>query len=198
MFALVLMALAGCAPQPASITLAGDPTVQIHDLAARPLPAVTVLDGADMAIEPAPPYSWTVQPAEIAEVNPTTDTLVPLSEGTAQIIVTSGAATASFTLEVRLPDEVQLSGVTDGQIIEVGSLVPVKAQALDDRNPLVGLAVLWSTDNANVASVVDGTLQALAPGEATLTASAGDKSASVEIRVVEPQAEPEETLEAAG
>lgn len=46
--------------------------------------------------------------------------------------------------------------------------------------------VNWSSDNASVASVADGKVKGLAPGKATITAKAGNFSASCTVTVTEP------------
>lgn len=66
--------------------------------------------------------------------------------------------------------------------INVGETAVVNASVSDAE-----LAVTWTTSNAAVATVIDGTVTAVAPGTATITAAAGKKSASCTVTVAEAE-----------
>ena len=53
-------------------------------------------------------------------------------------------------------------------------------------NTTVDKTVAWTSSNTNVATVSEGTVKAVAPGTATITAKVGDKSASCTVSVQAP------------
>ncbi|MFH1465333.1 MAG: hypothetical protein ABIO70_13180 [Pseudomonadota bacterium] len=185
-------ALVGCAVQPASVLLDGEPVVTVTQLSSVSMPHATVLDASGAPIEPQPEVTWTVTPAEVAQVGPDAMTVVPLAEGNAQVIARAGNVESSFTLNVRLPDAVEISGLTPAQTVEAGLSLPVDARVLDGMDVLDSVAVVWSTSNPSVARILDGQLVTREAGEVTITASAGTQAASVDLTVVAaPVAEPE-------
>jgi hypothetical protein len=189
----LFLVLAGCTPQPASVTLDGQPAVTVTELSSLPLPHATVLDAKGTAIEPQPPVTWTVTPPEVAQVDAAAGTVVPLTEGSAQVTAKAGTVESAFTLSVRLPDKVEISGLVPAQTIEVGASLPVEARVLDGADVLDSVAVVWSTSNPDIARVLDGQVVARQVGQVTLTATAGTQTSTVDVNVIEAAAAVEGT-----
>ena len=184
MYALILSVLAGCVTQPASVRLDGEPNLTIHELAPVNLPMAVALDAKGNEIQPQPAITWTVAPPEIASLGPDGKSVNALAEGSAQITATAGTATASFTLNVQVPDKVELSGLVGGQTVEAGQNVPVLAKVLDGETAIENMAVVWTTSAPEIGNVVDGNFVATAPGEVTITATAGAQAATVNVTVI--------------
>jgi serine/threonine protein kinase len=78
--------------------------------------------------------------------------------------------------------------VTIPQLIEVGDVAQLTANAVDTSGRPLPRGVSWSTRGSTAASVgAGGSLTALAPGMVTVVASAGDARAEFTVRVVEPR-----------
>ncbi|HEX5727080.1 MAG TPA: Ig-like domain-containing protein, partial [Longimicrobiaceae bacterium] len=73
----------------------------------------------------------------------------------------------------------------DERTIAVGEVLPLQAVLRDTKNRVPqSVTVTWSTDNPAVATVSEGGLVVgVAPGTATITATAEEKSGSVQVRV---------------
>ena len=68
MIVLLASLLTGCSPDPASIKIDGDATVNVHTLDALDVAKATVLDKDGKALDPQPKIDWTVTPAEVAKL----------------------------------------------------------------------------------------------------------------------------------
>ena len=75
---------------------------------------------------------------------------------------------------------------TENVSMRVGEQLQVRAQLIDTQsNPMVicAPAVSWSSSTAAVATVANGTVRAIGVGQTAITASAGDKSATLTVVV---------------
>jgi probable HAF family extracellular repeat protein len=87
--------------------------------------------------------------------------------------------------------------------LEVGDTLRLAAVARDEFGaPIEGARVVWSTDNASIATVTDGLLRALAPGRVVVSAetdgTVGRAEIQVEIPVHSIRFEPDRTVLGAG
>ena len=125
--------------------------------------------------------TWSTSDAAVATVADGVVTAV--GEGKATITAKAGEVTA--TCEVTVPHKVvEVASITldkpslsllEGDIETLTATVsPANA---DDP------AVTWSTSNAAVATVTNGVVTAIAPGEAVITAKAGTKTATCTVTV---------------
>lgn len=106
--------------------------------------------------------------------------LTPVAPGRAEITVTAGGCTASCRVAVvAVLTDIRLD--TGSLKMEIGETytfgVTVKPDAV--TNPTLH----WSTSNAGVVSVQDGSVTAIAPGTATITVSSDDVKATCEVTV---------------
>jgi hypothetical protein len=182
--ALSLTTLFACAPQPASMTLAGSEAVEVHTLDAVALPQVNLLDasGNPIADTSKVTITWAVADAAVAKIE--ADKVVPLASGESDVTATAGALTASFKLKVSVPDELQLP--TADTSWTVGQTRPVPAKVLAKGNAVEGLTVTWTSSNEAVATVdATGAVTGKTPGEATITAAHNELKATLNIVVSE-------------
>ena len=115
-----------------------------------------------------------------------TGAFVGLAIGERVIIANAGNASATVPVSVRPlpPAEIELTlAATD---LAATSWLPLEAHALDAGGRRAFTAdISWSSSDPSVAEVVGGYLAARRPGTTTLTARAGEASASAEIAVTE-------------
>jgi len=128
--------------------------------------------------------TWTTSNADVATV--TDGTVTAVAPGTAAITVTTedGEYTATCTVTViRLTTGVTLNKVNT--TLPAGSSETLTATVY----PLnaTDKSVTWTTSNAAVATVADGTVTAVAAGIATITATAANgQTATCEVTVTQP------------
>src|SRR5688500_10759208 len=86
---------------------------------------------------------------------------------------------------VSLPEPAAVTVAAATMALAVGDVAPVAAQVVDrDGRVMQGQAVVFSTDNASVATVgTDGMVRGVAPGTANISAASGASSATVRITV---------------
>ncbi len=103
------------------------------------------------------------------------------AQGTAQITVVSVTAPV-VSVEVSSPAE----PIALGEPLQLGEALQLSVEALDENGrPIPGVEFSWESSNTSVATVdATGLVTAVAAGTATITASAGDVQATVEITVV--------------
>ena len=134
-------------------------------------------------------FSWNVKDTEIASVYGYTSeikTVTALKEGQTQITVTVGGQTASCTVTVTprtisvesiTLNKTQLSLVKGATETLTATVLPITAT---DKT------VIWESSDTAVATVKDGIVTAVAAGNATITAKAGEKTATCAVTVTNP------------
>lgn len=107
-----------------------------------------------------------------------------IAEGENTITVTYGGMTATFTVSGISAEATSITldktevAVTDEYfVVLTATTVPANAAS----------AVVWASDNEEVATVEDGIVRILANGTAKITATVGEHSASCDITVSEPE-----------
>ena len=182
----VLALGAGCAPVPASLSLspAAD---KVHEVTPLALPSVEVLDKAGTAVASHEAISWSVSPEEVAKLGDDGATVVPLADGTATVTANLGTISASWTLNVALPDAVNIAGAEGGalSLAPTGSAM-LTASVVDNGQAVESLVVTWSSSDPAVATVADGSVMAVAAGTSSVTATWGALSSTVVVTVADP------------
>jgi uncharacterized lipoprotein NlpE involved in copper resistance len=86
---------------------------------------------------------------------------------------------------VSLPEAAGVTVAAPTMALSVGDAAPVAAQVVDqDGRVMQGQAVVYSTDNASVATVTtDGMVSGMGPGTANVSAAHGGSSATVKVTV---------------
>ena len=128
--------------------------------------------------------TWTTSDAKVATVS--NGTVTAVEKGTATITAKAGDKTATCTVTVNAPEtekkvpakKVALS--TKKIYMVKGKSVTVKATVTPSDTTD---KVTWSTSNKKVATVKNGKISAKKKGNATITAKAGSKKATVKVNV---------------
>ena len=132
-------------------------------------------DATDKTVE------WSTSDAEVATVEAGVVTAV--KEGTATITAKAGEKTATCTITVKKKviavESVELDK-TEFELTEGESQTLVATVKPDDATDKT---VEWSTSDAEVATVEAGVVTAVKEGTATITAKAGDKTATCAVTV---------------
>ena len=109
--------------------------------------------------------------------------VVALSVGTTTITAKAGDETATCVVTVT-PIEVNAITISPEVLtLRVGESDVLTATVLPEN--AADKTVTWATSNSNVATVTEGTVHAMNAGNATITASAGAKSATCNVTVLE-------------
>ena len=116
--------------------------------------------------------SWISDNTTIARVDPVTGKIIGVSEGTAVITATSNDnPDAKVSVTVHVIDRNVKSITLNYTEYELWPGESVKLEAVVSPDNAKSKNVVWSTDNANVATVSsNGTVKAVAPGIVTITA----------------------------
>lgn len=182
MIALVASLLLGCSPQPASIKFDAPGPVTVHTLDAMPVAKVTVMDKENKKLEPQPTLTWTVTPATVAKLDK--DKVTPVANGEATVEAKVGEVKGSYKFIVALPDKVEIAGYTAGQPWPVGQAAALKASVKAGKDVVEGQAVTWASNNEAVATVdATGNVMGVSAGKATITATSGALSSTVEVEI---------------
>ena len=121
-----------------------------------------------------------------------TANLADLTNGTAydlqgKVTNASGDSALATATVTPAPATVAVETVTLSQATvtgDVGKTTAVTATVVPEN--ATDKIIKWTTSDDKVATVADGTITFVAPGTATITATAGDKSATVKVTVKTP------------
>ena len=123
--------------------------------------------------------SWTSSNDDIASVDDGVVTALKL--GTATITAKAGDKTA--TCEITVEATPVTSITLDRTSVSLRTNETVTLTATVNPDDATDKTVTWSSSNSYVATVKDGVVTAVSPGTATITAKAGDQTASCVITV---------------
>lgn len=90
----------GCAPAPASITFDNDQADSAHDKYGVPVRRAIVRDAEGRSIEPQPYLTWSVDNTEVVRL--ANETLIPISNGVANVEARVGELSSSYPFTVEL------------------------------------------------------------------------------------------------
>ena len=125
--------------------------------------------------------SWSTSDAKVATVNGGKVTAV--AEGSATITASAGGKSATCSVTVK-KGTVAVTDITLSQTsatLDIGGTITLTATVAP--SDATDKTVTWSTSDAKVATVEDGKVTAVAEGSATITATAGGKSATCSVTV---------------
>ena len=126
--------------------------------------------------------TWSSSNEAVATVK--NGTVTTVAAGSAAITAKAGnkSATCSVTVKAKEVPVTSISLSATSLSIEVGKTTQVTATVTPS-----GATVTWSSSKESVATVSNGMVTAVAEGSATITATAGDKSATCEVTVTQKQ-----------
>lgn len=175
----------GCATGPASLEVS-PATQTVHTTESVALPAVTGLDAKGAPMELTEQPTWTVTPDSVAKLSADGHSLELIGDGTATATAKIGEVTATFTLEVSLPDTLTLAPMPATQ---VGLSTPLVATVSADGTPLAEHEpIVFAVSDPALATVEGDLLRATAPGELDVTATSGSLSTTAHVTIL-PAAE---------
>ena len=128
-----------------------------------------------------PSVTWTSDKESVATVE--NGVIKAVSAGTATITATAGGKSATCTVTVQ-PKVIPVTGISldeDTLELTVGDTATLTATVAPDDT--TDPAVTWTSDTESVATVENGVITAVSAGTATITATAGDKSATCTVTV---------------
>lgn len=125
--------------------------------------------------------TWTSSNTEIATVD-TDGNVTAIALGEATITATCGEATATCTISVVSTPVESITLSNTSAELQVGESITLSATVLPED--ATDKTVTWTSSNSEIASVDnDGLVTAIAAGEATITASCGEVTATCTITV---------------
>ncbi len=179
---VALLAFLACSPVPASIKFDGEATTTVHNMDVVAVNKATVMDKDGKAIDPQPALSWAVTPATVATLAGAKVT--PVANGEASVEAKVGEIKASYKFVVALPDKVEIAGYDAAAAWPVGSAMQLTAAVKAGEAAVEGQVVTWSSSDANIAEVdANGNTTGKAEGKATVTATSGALTATVEVTI---------------
>lgn len=173
-----LLLVACGSPEPASLVLDGPDRVRVERLGGVDGPAVRLDDGG------APDgLSLTLSRDGVARIE---DGRV-VAEGPGEVVVRAEweGQRVEWTLRVEL--ETTVAFVRPPDTLSVGEQARLGVAVSTGDRPVAAPAVEWSSSDPGVLRVdAQGAAEAVAPGQAWVTARSGGGQAMAEIRVVDP------------
>ena len=124
--------------------------------------------------------TWSTSDASVATIINGVVTAVKV--GTATITVKAGDKTATCSVTVVATDVTSVNLDKTSVSLKAGETVTLTATVNPDD--ATDKTVTWSTSDASVATVTNGVVTAVKVGTATITAKAGDKTATCSVTVV--------------
>ena len=165
---------------PTSVTIEGPNQVLVTNTAGIQLTATVNPELAKQEVV------WSSETPTIATVS-ATGLVTPVSVGNATIKATAKGSTVSGTYTVKVVGEaVPATSITlssNEESVAEGSTVTLTADVAPANSTD---EVIWTSSDDTVATVVDGVVTGVKAGNATITATAGDKTATCAITVTDP------------
>lgn len=128
-----------------------------------------------------PTVTWTTSDAKVATVENGKVTGVAVGKAT----ITATAGKESATCEVTITGPVTSVTLDQKELtLEIGDAVTLTATVKPDE--ATDPTVTWTTSDSKIATIKDGKVTAVAVGTATITATAGEKSDTCKITVIDP------------
>lgn len=128
--------------------------------------------------------SWTSSPSSVASVN-SQGRVTAVAPGSATITATSEGKTAQAVVTVAPEAVASVELTVPASTLEVGATTTIAAVVKSASGAVLSdRAVTWSSSSAETATVANGVVTGVAPGEATITATSEGKSASTTITIV--------------
>lgn len=123
---------------------------------------------------------WTSSNEKVATVD-ANGNITALAVGTTKILATAGTVSAECTVTVEAVKVTEVKLDKTAVSLKAGETAQLTATVLPDN--AADKTVTWTSSSEKVATVVNGKITAVAAGTATITATAGGKSATCTVTV---------------
>jgi trimeric autotransporter adhesin len=182
---LAVLALAGCSPSVKTLTVEG----KDRTLGARGATLTLEARGKDGDGKPVDmakqKVAWSSSDPEVAAVD-ATGLVTAKRSGVATVKAAVGTVTAEAPIAVVIPDSITVT--PESRELAPGATADFTATVLDDaRRPVERPAVVWSSNEPGVATVMDGRVVAAGAGTAVITAAVGTLKATAQVKVRVPE-----------
>ncbi len=168
---------------PATVTLV-PATVELKGAGQTARLEAKVADDSGRALPAPKSVTWTSSDPSIVKV--AEGQITAVGAGSATVSASVGSVRGQAEVTVKVPDFAKLA-VKPARVAlgKAGASARLTATAHDKKGkPVAGVPVSWKSANEGVARIgADGTVVAVKKGKAKVTASAGGKSATVEVTV---------------
>ncbi len=180
--ALALVAFAACDNEPETVAATG---ISLDKTTASVAVGGTVTITATVTPEDSTDaVTWTSDDEDVATVKGGVVTGVAAGEATITAKAGDKTASCEVTVTPAPATDVAVSGITldkETASVKVDGTVTLTATVEPDN--ATDKTVTWASDDEDVATVADGVVTGVAIGEATITAKAGDKTATCTVTV---------------
>ena len=177
--------LLGCGQKPASLELTPR-TLELGKKGESKSIAAVAKDKNGAPIEKAQ-FEWSSKDPKVATVD-ATGKVTAVSTGTTAVSVKAGEIADPVTVVVTVPEKVTIDP-PEVVLRGAGASQDVTIAVIDDKKARIpGAQVVWTSDNAAVATAKGTTVTAIADGAAKLTATSGDATATLSVTVKGPVA----------
>ncbi|MBV6521923.1 MAG: hypothetical protein MNPFHGCM_02067 [Gemmatimonadaceae bacterium] len=169
---------------PAAVTVAVGRTVALSAIGYHP--SGSALEGTI--------FDWDIADSSIAVVS-SSGMVTGMAKGSTTVTVTSGSHSASTVVTVVDAPPARAAKATlsvNAPTLDLGQTTQAVVTLLDaDGNPVADRPVAWVTDQPDVATVsADGVIAAVAPGSATISATADGVVSLTTVTIATPPREP--------
>jgi hypothetical protein len=179
---VLVLSLIACSPEPASIKFEGADTITVHTLDAVDVSKTSVLDKDGKALEPQPAVTWSVSPDSVAKLDGAKVT--PVASGEAKVEAKVGEIKAAYKFVVALPDKLEIAGYDAATPWPVGGNAQLTGAVKAGETVLDGQTITWASSDVNIVDVdAAGLATGKADGKATVTATSGALTATVEVTI---------------
>ncbi len=178
----IVLALLACTPEPASIKFEGADSITVNTLDAVDVSKATVLDKDGNALDPQPTVTWSVTPDTVAKLDGAKVT--PVGAGEAKVEAKVGEVKGAYKFVVALPDKLEIAGYDAAVAWTALGTAQLTGTVKAGETALEGQAITWaSSDPAIVEVDAAGLATGKVDGKATITATSGALTATVEVTI---------------
>ena len=179
---LIVLGLLACTPEPASIKFEGADSITVNTLDVVAVSKATVLDKDGKALDPQPTLTWSVSPDSVAKLDGAKVT--PVASGEAKVEAKVGEVKGAYKFVVALPDKLEIAGYDAAVAWPALGTAQLTGSVKAGETVLEGQAVTWASSDINIVDVdAAGLATGKADGKATITATSGALTATVEVTI---------------
>jgi serine/threonine-protein kinase len=143
----------------------------------------TALDGSGQPMT-GQTVRWTSNNSDVGRIGAADGSFTAVAAGSVVVTATIGSVSEQVTIEVGGPSIASVALDRSSLALTAGERASLAATVRDRAGDAIQSPVSWTSANSSIASVSDrGEVVAEGPGQTTITASAGERSATVSVSV---------------